>query len=97
MTFAGFGDSTLNFEIRCFLPNIAIKLATTHELHLAIDRAFREADIEIAFPQMDLHIRSVEAAFPIQQTSASKNGQHSQDAGSKIEDADYFVKNSSEN
>ena len=75
VTFAGFGDSTLNFEVRCFLPTAAIKLATTHELHLAIDKAFREAHIEIAFPQCDLHIRSVDAAFPFQQiTHSTGNG-----------------------
>jgi small-conductance mechanosensitive channel len=27
---------------------------------MAIDKAFREAGIEIAFPQSDLHIRSVD-------------------------------------
>ncbi len=75
VTFAGFGDSTLDFEVRCFLPNAAIKLATTHELHMNIDRAFRDANIEIAFPQRDLHIRSVESAFPIKQVSATINGQ----------------------
>jgi potassium efflux system protein len=57
----------LNFELRCFLPTAAVKLATTHELHLAIDKAFRESGIEIAFPQCDLHIRSVDAMFPFQQ------------------------------
>jgi potassium efflux system protein len=73
VTFAGFGDSTLNFEVRCFLPTAAIKLATIHELHLAIDKAFRESRIEIAFPQMDLHIRTVDASFPFQQISHSTN------------------------
>ena len=28
------------------------------ELHQAIDKAFREAGIEIAFPQRDLHVRT---------------------------------------
>ncbi len=30
------------------------------ELHQEIDRRFREANIEIAFPQQDLHLRSVD-------------------------------------
>jgi small-conductance mechanosensitive channel len=29
-------------------------------LHTAIDRKFKQAKIEIAFPQMDLHLRSIE-------------------------------------
>ncbi|NOX53483.1 MAG: mechanosensitive ion channel, partial [Planctomycetes bacterium] len=57
--FDGFGDSTLNFTVRCYLPNLDNRLTVTHELHTAIDRAFRAAGIEIAFPQRDLHIRSV--------------------------------------
>jgi len=64
-TFEGFGDSTLNLVLRCFLPDLANRLATIHELHTAIDKAFREAGIEIAFPQRDLHLRSVDPSVPI--------------------------------
>ena len=31
-----------------------------HDLHMAIDRSFREHDVVIAFPQQDLHIKSDE-------------------------------------
>jgi potassium-dependent mechanosensitive channel len=57
--FLGFGDSALNLELRVFSPDVDLTLLIRHELHLAIDRAFREAGIEIAFPQRDVHIRSV--------------------------------------
>jgi len=30
------------------------------ELHQEIDRRFREAKIEIAFPQQDMHLRSMD-------------------------------------
>jgi len=33
-------------------------LRTTTELHSEIDRRFKEAGIEIAFPQQDIHLRS---------------------------------------
>jgi potassium efflux system protein len=56
--FTGFGDSTLNFSFRVFLPNLDNALRTRHEINTAIERAFREAGIEIAFPQRDIHIRS---------------------------------------
>lgn len=56
--FNGFGDSTLDFQVRCYIPNVEVILAVRHELHMRIIEAFREADIEIAFPQRDLHIRS---------------------------------------
>jgi len=59
-TFDGFGDSTLNFTVRCFLPKLDNRLLTIHELHTAIDQEFRKANIEIAFPQRDLHLRSID-------------------------------------
>jgi potassium efflux system protein len=57
--FLGFGDSTLNFDIRVFIPNLDNLLGTKHDLHMMIIEKFRELDIEIAFPQRDLHIRSI--------------------------------------
>ena len=56
--FVAFGESSLDFELRVFCPSIKIFLRLRHELHMAIDQAFREAGIEIAFPQRDIHIRS---------------------------------------
>lgn len=61
--FKAFGDSTLNFELRIFIPSLEHWVPVGHELHNAIIEAFRELDIEIAFPQRDLHIRS--GAFPV--------------------------------
>ncbi|MFG0327592.1 MAG: mechanosensitive ion channel domain-containing protein [Phycisphaerales bacterium JB037] len=57
--FTQFGDSTLNFELRCFLPSVEHLVSVKHALHMAITEAFREENIEIAFPQRDLHIRSI--------------------------------------
>jgi small-conductance mechanosensitive channel len=36
------------------------RLGTIHELHSAIHRAFREADIEIAVPKPDIRITTAE-------------------------------------
>ncbi len=62
-TFEGFGDSTLNLLLRCYLPNLDQRLPVISELHAAIDAKFRAADIEIAFPQRDLHLRSAPPAL----------------------------------
>lgn len=59
VVFNEFGDSALNFILRVFLPHISELVRARHELHTKIDQAFREAGIEIAFPQRDIHIRSV--------------------------------------
>lgn len=57
--FEGFGDSCLNLVLRCYLPNFDHRLKVITQLHVNIDKRFREAGIEIAFPQRDLHIRSL--------------------------------------
>ncbi|MHC4809542.1 MAG: mechanosensitive ion channel domain-containing protein [Planctomycetota bacterium] len=57
--FTGFGDSTLNFELRVFIASIDDLIAVRHDLHSGILAAFRAAGVEIAFPQRDLHLRSV--------------------------------------
>lgn len=58
--FVGFGDSSLSFEVRVFVMGLPDILPTTHELHQAIDVAFRQHGVEIAFPQRDLHLRSLD-------------------------------------
>lgn len=64
-TFEGFDDNSLNFVLRTFLPSMENRLQVIHDLHTAIDKSFREASIEIAFPQRDLHIRSVPSGLGI--------------------------------
>ena len=64
--FREFGDSTLNFELRVHVAGIDDYLAAVDELNEAIDRTFRRDDIEIAFPQRDLHLRSVSAALKVE-------------------------------
>ncbi len=73
-TFDGFGDSTLNLFLRCFMPNLETRLETLSELNLAIDDSFREAGIEIAFPQQDLHIRSIPAGWQSDLGDAGNRG-----------------------
>jgi small-conductance mechanosensitive channel len=51
--------------LRVWVKDIDDWILTRHDLHQAIDDAFREAGIEIAFPQRDLHIRSCRASLPV--------------------------------
>jgi small-conductance mechanosensitive channel len=55
--FAEFGNSSLNFELY-FWAHIFKRWITISDLNFAIDKIFRENNIEIPFPQRDLHIRS---------------------------------------
>lgn len=63
VTFEGFGDNTLNLVLRAYLSTLDNRLSTLHELHEQIYIAFNDAGIEIAFPQRDLHLRSVPEPF----------------------------------
>ncbi len=58
--FMAFGESSLDFELRIWINEIDNMIAVRSELNQEIDRRFRESGIEIAFPQRDLHLRSVD-------------------------------------
>ena len=64
--FLNFGDNSLNFEIRVFIDSISSLIDTTNAMHFGIDDEFRKAGIEIAFPQRDIHIRTIKGVFPIE-------------------------------
>jgi potassium efflux system protein len=53
-----FGASSIDFELRVFVPEIRDRLPVSTELATQVHRRFREAGIEIPFPQLDLHLRS---------------------------------------
>lgn len=52
------GDSALIFILR-YWTTIDYYYTTSTDIRFAIDRLFRERNIEIAFPQRDIHIRSM--------------------------------------
>ena len=47
----GFGDSTLDFQLRVFIASRAAYASVVHELNTRIEREFTAANIEISFPQ----------------------------------------------
>jgi len=63
--FRGFGNSSLEFELRVYISGIENYVPVWHGINCAIDEAFRNAGIEIAFPQHDLHIRSIKTSIPV--------------------------------
>lgn len=63
--FLGFGDSSLDFELRCVIREVDKRLSVLSDLNFAIDAAFREHGIEIPFPQRDLHLRGWPAPGPV--------------------------------
>ena len=60
--FLAFGASSLDFELRVWIPEFLDKLQVLSDLNQDIDSEFAMNDIEIPFPQSDLHLRSVDEA-----------------------------------
>tara|TARA_R110000744_G_scaffold44106_1_gene98572 strand:- start:111579 stop:114917 length:3339 start_codon:yes stop_codon:yes gene_type:complete len=54
--FLAFGASSLDFELRVFARAVVDRAMVTHELHMQIEKQFRQAGIEIAYPQQDVHL-----------------------------------------
>jgi small-conductance mechanosensitive channel len=51
------GESALEFELRCVVMDVAKSLAVKSDLHYAILARFRQAGIEIPYPQRELRWR----------------------------------------
>ena len=58
--FLNFGASTLDHELRVHVRELVDRNAAIDEINRSIDRIFKEYGIEIAFNQMDVHIRSID-------------------------------------
>ena len=56
--FTDFGDSSLNFQLHYWSDKIWVAEVVKSDLRFAIARAFKENQIHIPFPQLDLHVRS---------------------------------------
>jgi small-conductance mechanosensitive channel len=59
--FLEFGDSSLNFRLRVWIPRFEEGFSIRSQLTVGINAALRDAGITIPFPQRDLHVRSVES------------------------------------
>lgn len=57
--FVGFGNSSLDFEIRVFISDTGRRLPIQNEIRLKIFEAFKDEGIEIPFPQQDVHVRTM--------------------------------------
>ncbi len=60
--FTGFGDSSLDFELRVWTETrVQNPKVLASDIYYALFAAFREHKIEIPFPQRDLHLKTVAA------------------------------------
>lgn len=57
--FMSHGESSLDFELRVFLPTPMIRMDTLDAINKDINRKLAENGIQIPFPQRDIHIKRV--------------------------------------
>jgi len=61
---AAFGDSSLNFAVRCCISGPDKRLATSHQLQFAINKQLTKHNVVIPFPQRVLHCISADQLRP---------------------------------
>lgn len=66
--FQGFGDSALKFELLIWTAAPHRQFLLKSDLNFRIFEAFRRHQIEIPFPQHDLHLRSVQVPADLEST-----------------------------
>ncbi len=71
--FMAFGPSSLDFELRVFVASIQDRLSVLDALNCRIAELFQAEGIEIAFPQLDLHIRDVADKSTPEKSEASRS------------------------
>lgn len=62
VTFVGFGESTLDFELEAWTNEQKRPGRVRSALNFKIEEKFRDAGIEIPFPQQDINIRTIPQA-----------------------------------
>ncbi|NNE99843.1 MAG: mechanosensitive ion channel [Pyrinomonadaceae bacterium] len=57
--FRNFGDSSLDYELLCWVEKPVFRGRVSHELNREVYKAFDRENIEIPFPQQDIHIKQI--------------------------------------
>ncbi|MEM7764707.1 MAG: mechanosensitive ion channel domain-containing protein [Pseudomonadota bacterium] len=67
--FMGFGDSSLDFELRVRVRRIEKRFSVISDINFKLEKAFRDHNITVPFPQRDLHLISLpESQNPLSPT-----------------------------
>ena len=72
--FVELADSTLNFHLLVWIQDPTRQFFVRSDLNFAVVKAFRQKNIEIAFPQRDLHIRSSAVSLPFKVERSDPEG-----------------------
>jgi len=72
--FLAFGSSSLDFELRVWISEYLEKIQVLSDLNQDIENEFAINNIEIPFPQTDLHLRSVDEAAAVRMWGKERGG-----------------------
>lgn len=64
--FRNFGDWSLNYELLCWVEKPILRGRVLHELNREIYKEFARNDIQIPFPQQDIHVKKMSEMNDIQ-------------------------------
>jgi potassium efflux system protein len=62
--FQAFGDNNLIFQLLCLIKDVNKKMIVRSDLNFAIEAAFRHHQINMAFPQREIHVTWPTMDFP---------------------------------
>lgn len=88
VVFEDFGDSALSFSVRAYLTDINKGLSAQTALRTMIFASLREANIEIPYPQRDLHLRDLDGVKGMLARAAEQKMREAAMAGSGLGPAD---------
>jgi len=83
--FLGFGDSSLDFQLRVWTDHFEEWMSIRSDLAVAVHSALRAAGITIPFPQRDVHL---DAAVPVAVRVVGTTGETTPDRGGTSGDPD---------
>ncbi|MBF0118333.1 MAG: mechanosensitive ion channel [Desulfobacterales bacterium] len=67
--FMNHGASSLDFEIYVYIPHPKLKLLIIDRLNYLINKEFKENNVEIPFPQTDIHIKKIDQTLYLPKSS----------------------------
>jgi potassium efflux system protein len=56
--FAGFGKHTQDYEVRAYAKDMSARWPLRHDLHKRVTKKLKENNLELAYPQMEIHIKN---------------------------------------
>ena len=79
VVFENFGASSLDFSVRGYIADVNTTLSSATQLRIDIFKALRENDIEIPFPQQDIHLRDLDGVKHVFQRVAAERARKERD------------------